>query len=56
MTYEQKKELKPTMIEDLFGVLHYTLKTYDYFYKNHIDCRGLIPMGLAKDATNLNIY
>lgn len=28
----------------------------DFFHKNHIDYRGLIPMGLAIDATNLNIY
>ena len=25
-------------------------------YKNHFDCRGLIPMGLAIDATGKNIY
>ena len=24
--------------------------------KNHFDCRGLIPMGLAIDATGKNIY
>lgn len=28
----------------------------DFFHKNHIDYRGLIPKGLAKDATGLNIY
>ena len=28
----------------------------DWLNKNHFDYRGLIPMGLAKDATNLNIY
>jgi hypothetical protein len=28
----------------------------DWFHKNHIDYRGLIPMGLANDCTNLNIY
>lgn len=28
----------------------------DFFHKNHIDYRGLIPMGLAIDATGLNIY
>jgi hypothetical protein len=28
----------------------------DFFHKNHFDYRGLIPMGLAIDATNLNIY
>jgi hypothetical protein len=28
----------------------------DFFHKNHIDYRGLIPKGLAIDATGLNIY
>lgn len=28
----------------------------EWFYKNHFDINGLIPMGLAKDATGLNIY
>ena len=28
----------------------------DWFDKNHFDYRGLIPMGLAEDATGLNIY
>lgn len=28
----------------------------DWFNKNKIDWRGLIPMGLALDATGLNIY
>lgn len=28
----------------------------DYLNKNHFDYRELIPMGLAIDATNLNIY
>ena len=25
-------------------------------YKNHFDCNGLIPLGLAIDCTNLKIY
>lgn len=29
---------------------------FDYFNKNHFDYRGLIPMGLANDCTNLKIY
>lgn len=29
---------------------------FNWFDKNHFDYRGLIPMGLAIDATNLNIY
>lgn len=28
----------------------------DFFHKNHIDYRGLIPKGFAIDATGLNIY
>lgn len=28
----------------------------DFYHKHHIDYRGLIPMGLANDATELNIY
>jgi hypothetical protein len=35
---------------DSFELLH------DFYHKNHLDYRGLIPMGLAIDATNLNIY
>lgn len=29
---------------------------FEYFNKNHFDYRGLIPKGLAINATNLNIY
>lgn len=28
----------------------------DWFNENHFDYRGLIPMGIANDATGLNIY
>ena len=28
----------------------------DFYHINHLDYRGLIPMDLANDATNLNIY
>ena len=28
----------------------------DYLNKNHFDYRGLIPMGLAIDATSKNVY
>ena len=28
----------------------------DWLNKNHFDYRGLIPLGLANDATGLNIY
>lgn len=28
----------------------------EFYHKNHFDYRGLIPMGLANDATGKNIY
>ena len=28
----------------------------EFYHKNYIDYRGLIPKGLAIDCTNLNIY
>ena len=33
-----------------------TPNSFDWLNKNHYDSRGLIPMGLAIDATELNIY
>jgi hypothetical protein len=55
MTEEQKYEFENTIVKD--GILTvWTTWTYDWFNKNHFDYRGLIPMGLAEDATGLNIY
>lgn len=34
----------------------YEYRVIDWLNKNHFDYRGLIPMGLAIDATGLNIY
>lgn len=47
--------------DDLFGNSQYTdleiyLDVINKLLKNHFDIRGLIPMGLANDATGLNIY
>lgn len=56
MTDEQKHELMGTctFLRDFaFG---WTDRTFDWCNKNHFDYRGLIPMGLAIDATGLNIY
>lgn len=33
-----------------------SIETFDWLNKNHFDYRGLIPMGLAINATGLNIY
>jgi hypothetical protein len=72
MTEEQKEELKDLisqetnfLIEQLknddCGIdcgkyhFHSTLEL-EWLLKNHFDFRGLIPKGIAIDATNLNIY
>ena len=52
MTEEQEKEWLYTLSSDY----HITYDTVDWLNKNHFDYRGLIPMGLAIDATGLNIY
>jgi hypothetical protein len=36
--------------------LSYVVEFINWCYKNHFDIHGLIPMGLAIDATGLNIY
>lgn len=52
MTEEQNKEWLYTLSSDY----HITYDTVDWLNENHFDWRGLIPMGLAIDATGLNIY
>ena len=56
MTREQEREWQSLMVCDIYGIFYHTIESFDYLYKNHIDIRGLIPMGLAEDATGLNIY
>lgn len=56
MTEEQSKELQSLMIHDSYDILYHTIESFDYLCKNHFDYRGLIPMGLAIDATGKNIY
>lgn len=66
MTEEQKQYIKNRFCYDWDGE-PYDLWKYqieiedtdefiDWFNKNHFDYRGLIPTGLAIDATGLNIY
>ena len=60
MTEEQKREFDISM--DMGYATAYNAeincanRLIDFFNKYHLDYRGLIPMGLAIDATGLNIY
>jgi hypothetical protein len=61
MTKEQRTEYEElyTKYNYLYGIDgKYMVQTWkiDWCNRNHFDYRGLIPMGLAIDATNLNIY
>lgn len=55
MSEEQEKEYNNLNCWEL-GCFPHTEEALDYLIANHFDYRGLIPMGLANDATNLNIY
>lgn len=55
MADEQEKEYNDLNYYEL-GWFPHTEKALDYLIKNHFDYRGLIPIGLAIDATELNIY
>ena len=54
MTEEQEEEYNDLNSYEL-GCFPHTEGALDYLIKNHFDYRGLIPMGLAIDATGLNI-
>lgn len=48
MTEEQLEEFEKCGLEGYHD--------YDWYNKHHFDYRGLIPLGLAEDATGKNIY
>ena len=56
MTEEQKKEYQYITERWMYNPSYSISDSTDGLNKNHFDYRGLIPMGLAIDATNLNIY
>jgi hypothetical protein len=56
MNEEQRREWHSTMFKDEYGILTPVPQSFDWLNENHFDYRGLIPMGLANDATGLNIY
>lgn len=53
MTEEQRKEYHELLYKPKHGI---NIDYFDWCHKNHLDCRGLIPKGLAIDATGLGIY
>ena len=62
MTKEQEKEFNQLLelelkaISDEIDHAQVTAFEIDFYNKHHFDWRGLIPLGLAEDATDLNIY
>jgi hypothetical protein len=60
MTKEQKEEyhnLCSVGTDECGDIIYFnTYESIDYLNKNKFDYRYLIPMGLAIDATGLNIY
>lgn len=62
MTEKQKNELDQLFKMSLKALMGEITDTYvdtlefDFYNKHHLDWRGLIPKGLALDATGLNIY
>jgi hypothetical protein len=54
MSKEQNLEFLSTCIGG--NAYHPTYKSFDWLDKNLFDYRGLIPMGLANDATELSVY
>lgn len=58
MTAEQKREYAHIVVmSGNIATLQLTgMTVQDWFNKNHFDYRGLIPKGLANDATDKNIY
>jgi hypothetical protein len=56
MLFEQDKTNNANRDKKLFLTFKSMLDPVQWAYKNHFDINGLIPMGLAKDATGLGIY
>lgn len=58
MTKKQKREYANLLVyTSSVEMIHIGGESiYDFYNKYHLDYRGLIPMGLAIDATNKNIY
>jgi hypothetical protein len=55
MTPKQKAELAH-LTANIDGIFEQVLAEIDFYHRHHIDYRGLISLGLAIDATGLDIY
>lgn len=55
LTRNAKDEIMSTLEHHLL-IAKSSTEPVNYCYKNHFDINGLIPKGLANDATGLNIY
>ena len=55
MTDEQKDEFDSLYTYDAL-IIEPQIKLINWCYENHFDINGLIPKGLANDATDKNIY
>ena len=56
ITEEQKQQYQSLLIQDAFGTSDNAFTPQDFYNENHLDYRGLIPKGLALDASKLNVY
>lgn len=56
MTAEQKQEYQHITERWMYDSSYSISDSIDWLHKNNFDYRGLIPMGLAKNALGLNIY
>lgn len=56
MTEEQKQEYQYITERWMYDSSYSISDSIDWLNAHHFDYRGLIPMGLAIDATGLNIY
>lgn len=56
MTDEQKEEYQYITERWMYDSSYSISDSIDWLNKNNFDYRGLIPNGLAIDATNLNIF
>lgn len=56
MTEKQKEEWKSLLIREAYGTSDNVCTLQDFYCKYHLDNNGFIPIKLAEDASNKNIY